>query len=642
MSLIRQIWLLLLATLMLALLGSVSVNVDSSRSYLQAQLSNKNSDNADSLALLLSHQLGDAQAMNQAMAALFETGSYRSIRLIGQDGTVWFEREGTATPWHAPDWFVEWVRLEVRPGVAPVSDGARDIGSVEVQGHTAYLHDELWLASQRSAVALALVGALAALFAMLGVMRLRAPIDAVVEQARALERGEYLTLSEPRTPELRRLTRAMNSMVARLEQVFEAQSAQVDALRRQANCDTLTGLANRSHFLGQLTVALQRDDGTAYGGLVLLRAIDLAEVNHTLGHAATDRLLVAIAHVLQAYTQRGHGCLVGRLNGSDFALALPVGGMSHETARALAAALRAALPAFGSNIDIAFGAVEISRTVSMAELMNAADMALARAEACGGFAVEVEGEMPAVAVGLGEAAWRAHIQAALAAGRLQLGEVPVMAPGNRLIHIECPLRLQLEPQGPYEVAARWLPLAMRGRLTSLIDITAVTSALGRIGTDGRARCIDVSAASLADIEFIPKLRAVVVQFPRAAKQLWIAVSESAAIEQFARVRELSRQLRPSGAMLGLDHAGNRLSQIDRLLDAGLDFVKLDSSVTMGVAANASRAAYIGSVVAMLRGVSIGVYAEGVNDPADANSLHELGIDGLSGAAACLTAEALAV
>jgi predicted signal transduction protein with EAL and GGDEF domain len=636
MSLIRQIWLLLFATLLLSLVGSVSVNIDSSRAYLQTQLSGKNSDDADSLALLLSHQQGDPEAMTKAMSGLFETGSYKRIRFIGADGKVWFERTGTASPWHAPFWFVDWVRLDSRPGAAPVSDGDRDLGTVEVQGHAAFLHDELWLASQRSAVALGLVGGLAAMFAMLAVARLRAPIDAVVQQARALERGEYLTLSEPRTPELKRLTRAMNSMVVRLKQVFEAQSAQVEALRLQANCDSLTGLSNRPHFLGQMSAAMQREDGAAHGGLVLLRVIDLAEANRVLGRASTDQMLAAIAQVLQTYTQRGQGCLAGRLNGSDFALGLPVGGMSDETAHAIAGALRAALPAFGPNVAVAFGAVEIARGQSMGELMNAADMALARAEARGAFAVEVEGVSSGAAMasaGLGEAAWRQHIQQALTAGRLQLGEVPVLDGATRLVHIECPLRLQLEPDGPYEVAARWLPLAMRGRLTSLIDATAAASALQDIGKDGRDRCINVSSASLADIEFIPRIRAVLGQSGRAAKQLWISVGEAAAIDQFARVRELSRQLRASGVRLGLEHAGNRLSQIDRLLDAGLDFVKLDSSVTIGVAADPSRAAFVGGVVAMLHSVSIDVYAEGVNDSADAQALRQLGVDGFSGAAA---------
>ena len=630
MSLIRQIWVLLFATLALAFLGSVTVNVDTSRENLQTQLRLKNSDNAASLAMVLSQQQGDADSMALLMTAQFDTGFYQRVRFLGNDGTVKFQREASATPLQAPAWFVAWVGLDSIPGVAQVSDGWRALGSVEVQSHTAFAHDELWRGSKRSAAALAVVGVLAGLLAFVGVGQLRRPLDGAVEQARALERGEYVTLAEPRMPELRRLTRAMNSMVMRLKLVFEGQASQVETLRRQANCDRLTGLSNRSHFLGQLSTALQREDGAVHGGLVILRVIDLAEVNRTLGHLATDQMLVAIGQVLQTYTQRGDGCLVGRLNGSDFALGLPVGGMAEETAQALAGALRAALPAFGPNIGVALGAVEVSRAMLMAELMSAADMALARAETRGAFAVELEGQVPAVSAGLGEAAWRQHIQAALAAGRLELGEIPVMAAGNRLIHIECPLRLQLEPDGPFEVAARWLPLAMRGRLTTEIDAAAVASTLRAIAGDGRARCVNIAPASLADIEFIPRLGALLAESPREARQLWIEVSEGAAIDQFSRVRELGRQLRPTGAKLGLEHAGDRLSRIDRLFDAGLDFVKLDTAVTMGVASDSNRAAFIRGVVAMLHSVSIQVYAEGVGNAADAKALEQCGVDGFAG------------
>ena len=49
--------------------------------------------------------------------------------------------------------------------------------------------------------------------------RIRKPLDETVEQAVSLQRGEYLTVAEPNVPELKRLTRAMNSMVSRLRVV---------------------------------------------------------------------------------------------------------------------------------------------------------------------------------------------------------------------------------------------------------------------------------------------------------------------------------------------------------------------------------------------------------------------------------------
>ena len=59
-----------------------------------------------------------------------------------------------------------------------------------------------------------------------------------------------------------------------------------------------------------------------------------------------------------------------------------------------------------------------------------------------------------------------------------------------------PLRLQLEEQGAFEPAARWLPLAVRSRLTVDVDERALALALAEAGSDGQARCVNLSPASL--------------------------------------------------------------------------------------------------------------------------------------------------
>ena len=124
-------------------------------------------------------------------------------------------------------------------------------------------------------------------------------------------------------------------MVSRLKLVFEAQARQVESLRHQAHCDTLTGLSNRKHFMAQLSGLREREDGSSEGGLVLLRVLNLAELNRLYGHETTDRVLLAVAQALATYQDRSSSCQAGRLNGSDFALCLPAGGLAQETASAL-------------------------------------------------------------------------------------------------------------------------------------------------------------------------------------------------------------------------------------------------------------------------------------------------------------------
>jgi diguanylate cyclase (GGDEF)-like protein len=641
MSLIRQIWLLLWGTLLLAFVGGVVVNVSATRDTLQTQLALKNTDNANALALVLSQQKGDAQLMGLVVASQFDTGFYERIRLLDVNQKTTLTRNGVTRPSAAPAWFVAALPLRAPVGVAQVSDGWRALGSVEVASHTAFAHDALWRDSLRATLALLAIGGVAGLLAQALVARLRRPLDDTVDQAQRLVAGEFITKPEPAAPELRRVTRAMNSMVGRLKLTFDAQARQLETLRQEATCDPLTGLANRKQFLALLQVTLSREDGPAESGLVLLRVMQLAAVNRQLGHAATDRMILAVTEVLQAYTERVQGCHLGRLNGADFALCLPAGGVALETARALAESLKMLLPRFGeglgADIAVAIGAVEMQRLRPVSQVMSAADGALALAESHGAYAVELAHQVGPSASLLGAQSWRQQIEAALKPGAqleakvgAKLARYPLINRVSELVHCECPLRLQLEPGGAFEPAARWLPLALRSRLTAAVDERAVGLALDDIAQDGTPRCINLSAASLTDAGFAARLRMLLMDAPRASRQLWLEVPEIAAVEQFDAVQELGRQLRPTGIRFGIEHAGPQLSQIDRLFEAGLDYAKLDASVTQGVAGDMQRMHFVRGMIVLLHGLAVQVFAEGVTDAIDAKALWQCGVDGITG------------
>jgi len=194
------------------------------------------------------------------------------------------------------------------------------------------------------------------------------------------------------------------------------------------------------------------------------------------------------------------------------------------------------------------------------------------------------------------------------------------------------MRLQLQPNGAFESAAQWLPMAMRTGLISRIDEVAVAQALDQILDDMQPRGVNLSPASLMDSGFVPRLRARISARPEAARLLWLEVAEVAAVERFELVRELCKQLRPLGVRIGLEHAGERLTRIDSLFEAGLDYVKLDASVVQGVATDQARSAFVSGTVNMLHGLGLQVYAEGVSDPADLLSLRQGGMDGVTGPA----------
>jgi predicted signal transduction protein with EAL and GGDEF domain len=634
MSLIRQIWLLLLVTLLMAFLGSFAVWMMSSRSYLETQLRFKNADNAQSLALSLSQQKGDLAAMDLAVSAMFDTGFYQRITLKDAGGRTVFnhEADGKLAAEPVPAWFARLVPVESAPGLAQVSDGWRALGSVEVVSQAGFAHTQLWQGSLNTAGWLLGLGAVAGVVASLGVKRIREPLEATVAQAQALMERRFVSVREPAVPELARLSRAMNAVVMRLKLVFDEQSVQVEQLRRQAHCDPLTGLSHRRHFMAQLNAALHNDEGSGSGMVYLIRVMDLAGVNRLLGHRTTDALLHRMGHVLTEVSAGVSGAATGRLNGGDFAVCLTDADVPLPSAENYADALRRVFAEQAVPAAVVLGGVHWARGMPMQQVLAAADSALARAESRGAFAVELAPQSAAHTAVMGEDEWRSRLSSALAERRVQLMRFPLVNRQMMLVHHECPLRLQLEPGGEFEPAAHWLPMALRSGLISQIDEMAAVLALAHIAQDGLDRGVNIAPASLMDSGFVPRLRVHLLASPEAARHLWLEVAETAAVERFELVRGLCEQLRPLGVRIGLEHAGERLTRVEQLFEVGLDYIKLDAAVVQGVAQDASRAAFVSATVGMLHGLGLQVYAEGVSESADIVALRHAGIDGATGPA----------
>src|SRR6201996_8538415 len=617
MSLIRQVWLLLSVTLLLAFAGAIGVSVHSARHYLQAQLVVKNNDTAQALALTLSQQKGNAELEELAIASQFDTGYYERIRLIGTDGKTLVEKQAEPHAQKAPAWFVALLGLAPADGVAQVSDGWRQVGRLEVRSQAGFADDELWQSTLNTIGVLLLLVVAAGIFSTVGVNRIRVPLLRTVDQAKAITERRFVTVDEPDMPELRNVTRAMNAMVGRVKAMFDEQAGQVELLRRQAHCDPLTGLSNRAHFLGRMKVMLDAEDGAASGALVMVRLVELQSLNRTLGRSATDRLLQDAAAAMVESARRVAGAEVGRLNGSDFALALP------DAAADVSARLRSLLRVHDGGTHAVIGAVRWTHGAGMSALLAAADQALARAESRGPHSVELDDNADGGA--LGEDAWRHRIQAALAERSAQLVDFPLVGRTGELVHHESPLRLRLGAEGELVSAARWLPMARRAQLTADVDLLAIELALAAISADSQPRSINVSPSSLADSAFSTRVHALVVAHPDASARLSLELAEAGAIKQLHLVRELAEQLHGSGTKIGLEHAGERLADTRGLLESGLDFVKLDASLLLGLSTDEARAQHVAGTVRMLHGIGLRVYAEGVAEVDDAAALWAGGV-----------------
>ena len=432
---------------------------------------------------------------------------------------------------------------------------------------------------------------------------------------------------------------ALQLLVRRQQALFDAQAEQLETLRRQAHSDPLTGLFNRRHFMALLDGQLCGDEEPVEAGLLLLRVCDLQGMNQRVGHAGADQVLKSLAQVLMSYAEGIRSCSAGRLSGSDFVLLLPVGGMADQTAATLRQALR--LPLLGTDplASVEIGVVELGLPMRAVQALALAEAALDKHRPAASLR-----SMAAKAPPLRDdarpadgASGQQQIALALVKSQVALAAYPVRTPDGRQLHLDCPLRVRLHAQGPLETASRWLHLATRTRMCAALDERALLLALEAIAADGQARCINLAAQSLASGTFVAAVTRRLADAPQAACRLWIDLPESMALAQPLLVREAARQWRPLGVMLGLEHAGEDLARIPRLIDLGLDCVRIDSRFVNGLRGAEAEPArlHLQGLVKLVQAVGWQVTAEGVRSADDLDVLWQLGFDAATGPALLL-------
>lgn len=632
MSMYRQLWLAIIISTMLALGGSLFASMISARGYLQSQLSIKNADNASALALSLSQSKPDPVSVELVVSALFDSGHYELIRVVDPLGKVIVERTAPLGELEAPAWFISHLPIQAEPGQAQISNGWQQFGAVTLVSHSRFAYGALWNSVLKMTGALAVAGLIGGYLGSLILRRLRAPLGAVIDQATAITERRFVTIAEPGVPELRQLAAAMNATVGRLKAMFDDEAARLENVRREANFDPLTGLANRNHFIARLRQALEAEDAVG-GSLLLIRLADLAGINRRLGRAATDEFLKRCGETIGRCAGLDLHGSAARLNGADFAVMLPGEASGLQRANALLASIsEVAAPFIESEPAAAIGFGRYTRGTDLSALLARTDSALATAEAKGTNAAHEADADDNEAQPRSAEQWSILIHRALDNQWVRLISFPVIEFSGRLSHRECPLRLMFDERGEWLPAGHFLPIAERLRLTPELDLMAVTLGLQELeaqpGLPGLA--INLSASSVGDETFRTKLLALLTVHRTNTPRLWLEVAENGALKHLTKFRELCLDLKASGCRVGLEHFGHQFSQIGLLHDLGLDFLKVDSSFVRGLDSHPGNTAFLKGLSGIAHSIGLQVLAEGVASEAELRALEALGFDGATG------------
>jgi len=632
MSLIKQLWLAILFTVILASTGSFVLSTISSKNYLEEELQTKNIDNVTSLALSMSQLKKDPVTLDLLLSAQFDSGHYRYIGLFDPNGKLISERVNANSQTKAPKWFAKLIPIKVQAGVADVQDGWKQYGSLALESDINFAYDKLWDATLLIALWTFLIGLLACYAGEKILRKILSPLDDVVNQAKAIGEDRFITIAEPKTLEFKAVVREMNNLSNRVKETVTKESARLEELRYKNNYDDVTGLMNRDYFVNTMEANLNHDEYNE-GALVIFRLSNLAQIDEAIGYPQANTLLRKISGALELQCKGNASLTSGRLSGTEFAVFCKQSTDEFVLANQLKDAVSKVAEINEAELTARFLVVttkarKMDETASLFKvlefILNLSSLsdenylrvinASSITESENNYLVE----------------WKALLNDALSNKRIKLEHYPVITTKGILIHNESPVRLQLEEDGKWLCAGEFINWATQLNLIKTIDELVLEAAVLLLAQGANPLCLNVSASAMCDSKYIQKAIKLIKQHLQHPNLLSFEVSEVAAFDHLKEFKHFCSRLKAAGCHVGVEHVSLRISRLGELHDIGLDYIKFDASIVRGIDTNETNKTLLRGLCMVAHSIGVQAIAEGVNNNDEIESLREIGIDGLTG------------
>lgn len=419
------------------------------------------------------------------------------------------------------------------------------------------------------------------------------------------------------------------------------QRLQRERLERQAHFDELTRLPNRARLTQMLADAMRAADRDGY--LLAVCYLDLDRfkpVNDRHGHEGGDRLLVELAGRLRGALRSRDlwADAAARLGGDEFVLLLRAGTME-EARLAVERVLRVVAQPYV--IDPLQEPVQITASVGATvypidrsdpdTLLRHADHAMYGAKQSGRngylfFDPELRRRTEERVMAIG------RVQEALDRGEFVLFYQPIVdMRAGTVLGMEALLRWEHPEKGMIS-PLQFLPLIATTGLSARIGDWVIGQALDHLvqwrrnGLDITVN-VNISARHLQEPDFVQRLSELLARHAEPlAEYLKLEIVESEAHADILATSALLARCRALGVKSALDDFGTGYSNLTHLKQLPVSVLKIDRSFVNHMLDDAQDRALVEGVIGLARTFDCSVVAEGVETPAQARMLLELGCE----------------
>ena len=412
-----------------------------------------------------------------------------------------------------------------------------------------------------------------------------------------------------------------------------------DDMRRKAMHDQLTGLPNRTMFMESLERAVRKSRRRSGRFSVLFIDLDrFKEVNDTLGHAAGDQLLQAVAGRITSAVRQSD--LVARLGGDEFVVLIE----EHRGPEEVMIVAQKVLANLFRPVVLEWREVNISGSIGIASfpedgqdlgtLVKNADAAMYQAKERGRnnfqFYSDDMNRMSVERSGL-----ERRVRTALDNDEFFLQyQTEIELASGKVKGVEALLRWR-EPTTGVVMPADFLPIAEENGTIIAIGQWVLDRALGDLkswqdqGLD-LTLSVNISARQLQHQELAAETLKCLERHGIEPKKLRLEIPETALTYDAAASDRSVRSLHAIGVEIAIDNFGTGYSSLGLVRGFAVNAVKIDRSLVSSCPNKRDCAAIVQALGALGKSLGLTIIAGGVETEEERRIVASLGCDRAQG------------
>ncbi len=385
MTLFKQL-ALVVSMIIIVMLGAVMyINYTSAKQDMIDSLYQSTVNNISTLSSKIADAKGHEALTITTIDAEFDAGYYMLIEFTSNDGLFHYKQIDDNVVEGVPPWFMKYTDIKVVKVTSDVSLGWEMFGEVTVMGDIGVVYKALY----KMFVKLLYLFVISVLIALIVLSILLhfvlKPLKLIQNQAEAILKNEFvIQKKEPYTTEFKGVVNGMNSMVKKVEDIFNKANEVAIRNRELLYTDPVTTLFNRRYLMLKLPDLLNQNN-KINGGTVLFIGLSSIEVlNQFISRRHTNNLIIAFTKTLDKVTKKFDDRLICRLNETEFLLVVPeceadqASDMQRRINRSFLNLL-STNKMNEDNVNINIGLYRYNSGVSIADLLTRSDTALSNA-----------------------------------------------------------------------------------------------------------------------------------------------------------------------------------------------------------------------------------------------------------------------